>query len=177
MTRLRIYMDVDGVLNASVPHPGWFPVGGSQPSTGLAQGYRIQWAQPMVDALNKFVLEHDAEFVWATTWCHAAQEDIAPLLGLDVGTVKQSRVLLPINGRVSFPSIDWKVDALINEQRESPMPFVWLEDEISNVELRMVENAGIQDMLAINPGFSFGIQPKHLEAMEAFSRSLDEEEE
>jgi hypothetical protein len=83
----RIYLDVDGVLNAvSSRAPSPEECGWSQDSWRRERinGYMISWSTELVDALNELVAD-GVEIRWLTTWCELAQQLIAPALGLKGG--------------------------------------------------------------------------------------------
>lgn len=154
-TRVRIYQDVDGVLNAKMPYWGDKPRNGHAKDNGYE--YRIRWSATMAAELDGL----DADRVWLTTWCDNANTEIAPLLGLS----GPSRVLLPRSGRVTFPSIFWKVDALSEEQINDPSPFIWLEDELMDEDRELVEKLG---GCAPKINSQTGISKANMEEMRAY---------
>jgi hypothetical protein len=116
---VRIYQDVDGVINAHMPY-GWGRLQNGYAKSGLTD-YKIRWAPHMIEALDAL----DAVRVWATTWCADAEWGIAPLVGFKPA----ERVLMPRSGEVTFPSVYWKIDAIVADQESDPGPFIWLDDE------------------------------------------------
>lgn len=163
LTKVRLYQDVDGVLNAQMPF-GW---GKTQNGSAVAGGIRwkIRWAPAMVAELDAL----DVERVWATTWCDDAEhpeDGIVPLMGLTPG----SRVMMPLTGEVTFPSIYWKFEALIADQEDSPSRFVWLDDEIDPDQREAVLDMG-GFAADINP--SLGITPKIMEQIRLYIDGAD----
>lgn len=161
MTRARLYLDVDGCINlfgaspwpsgeihsgiATLVHDGFGQVidedgwaRGSNPS------YAINWAPEMIAELNAL----DVDLVWLTTWCHNATDLIAPMVGLTL----ESRVLEPITGRVSFPSIFWKVVALAADLKDFDGKHIWIEDEPTPEDYQY-------EGLRIKPDPNFGVSP------------------
>src|SRR5690606_39765676 len=78
--KVRIYIDVDGVINAFSNAQPWGKV---KPSVTVAYGYRITYHQGLIDALKDIDNSNDnVEFVWLTTWQTLARTDLAPAVGL-----------------------------------------------------------------------------------------------
>lgn len=179
MTKVRLYEDIDGCLNASWNARAWrsdedeenvgyqrdwvFP---EYDDYGFRKGpsgikYRMEWNERLIEALNGL----DVEFVWATTWRGDA---------LKVGTAMKlihqpQRVLHPRSGETTFPSIEWKFDAIVAEQEQSPSPFIAVDDEWndgtgSNRTQTLVKLGG----LVISPSFNFGIEPRHILQMREY---------
>lgn len=172
MAKARLYLDVDGVLNlfgasrwpssevksgvATLVHDGFGQViqeGGWAASANPS--YRINWAPELVDALN----ELDVELVWLTTWCHNASDLIAPMLGLTL----ESRVLEPVTGQVSFPSIFWKVISLVEDLKDFDGQAIWIDDEPNPTDFTTPEG-----VLRIQPDPQFGLSPVDLDMIHAY---------
>lgn len=130
--RVRLYLDVDGVLNAEMPLDWGTPQDGHAKPYDTT--YLLRWAPAMIEELNKL----DVDLVWTTTWRSHAELIIAPLMGITL----PSRVLHPLSGVTTFPSINWKMQALIADQRESPSPFLWVDDEIGMRDIFVGEGLG-----------------------------------
>lgn len=132
--RVRVYQDVDGVLNAHMPDSNWH----SRTANGHAKAegteYKLRWSPKMVETLDTL----DAYRVWATTWCDDAETSVRPLLGL----APAAYVLHPLSGMLSFPSIDWKLAAIVHDQMENPGPFIWFDDETGFRERAIAEALG-----------------------------------
>lgn len=169
MTRVRIYHDVDGVLNAQMPLKEW----GAKPENGKAsitdfrgtETWPIRWSPGYVEALN--ALGDKVELVWTTTWRENALTDIAPLVGI---TLPHQRVLHPLDGVTRFPSIMWKRDAIGVEQELDPSPFVWLEDEAGILERTIsVELGGYTPWI----NHRLGVTPKIFDRIKAYVEAED----
>ena len=178
MVKARIYEDIDGCLNASFNARAWRRDGDTDQAGyqrawvypefddfGVHQGrgfskFRMEWNDRLIDALN----ELDVEFVWTTTW----RED-----ALAVGAVmnlihEPQRVLYPLNGKTTFPSIYWKLDAILDEQERDPSPFVAVDDEWDDrhgLRREALESIG---GLVICPDSNFGITPAHVDLMKKY---------
>lgn len=152
----RLYLDVDGVLNAWQAFRVWGDVERGR-ATSFNGTWDIIWAPNMVTELNKL----DVELVWATTW----RDDsiyIAKLLGLTL----PSRVIHPLNGVTSFPSILWKWEAIKAEQEADPSPFIWCDDE-----LQAWHDIESNNKLILSINSYTGITPDDIEQMKSFVAS------
>ena len=178
MVKTRIYEDIDGCLNASHNARVWRREGdldqagyqrawvhpeyddyGFRKRPGLVK-YRMEWNDRLIDALN----EMDVEFVWTTTWRGDA---------LKVGTAMKlihhpQRILHPISGFTSFPSIEWKDEAILKDQKDSPSPFIAVDDEWD--DQHGFRRASLESLggLVICPDFNFGITPEHVDQMKNY---------
>lgn len=139
----RLFLDVDGVINAQMPY-GWGKL-----SSGNRQGYRISWAPGMVDALASLPLD----LTWCTTWTDKAASDIGGLIGW--GT---EAGYIPSADEWSY-SIDWKFPAVMAEHVEG-QKFVWIDDELEPNMIAWAESVG---GLAIKTNPLVGITPQQIE--------------
>lgn len=154
--KTRLYLDVDGVINAQMPF-GW-----GRLQNGHAHGYKIRWAPNMVEALASL----DVELVWATTWKQYAALEIAPLIGFG----HAARHLVPPARGGAFAdeeyygwSIDWKFPAVQNDQQWSPSPFIWLDDELDVMHVE-----AFPDALVLPINSRVGITPTNIEQMREY---------
>jgi hypothetical protein len=129
----RLYLDVDGVINASRPDPAWrktatasVPFERDSPQNPTT--FEITWAPALVTALNGLRDEFDVELVWLSTWNERANvtANLVPVPGgLRDGRMipysPQSRPAMEANGW-------WKARAIIADQIRSPTPFIWMDD-------------------------------------------------
>jgi hypothetical protein len=178
---VRLYEDIDGCLNAEYNARAWRTpedegahqvgykrtwVSPEYDDYGVRKGtnmikYRMEWNERLVTALN----ELPVEFVWTTTW----RED-ARTVGKAMGLMHNpQRVLHPLNGFTTFPSIDWKYEAIRVEQAENPCPFIWVDDEIWNLPIPALEFMEKElGGLLIAPDPNLGLTPKHISMMKAY---------
>jgi hypothetical protein len=167
VSRVRLYLDVDGVINAWYAGSVWVD---SPLQEGIAAAggynYRIKWSADMVSALSQL----DVDLCWATTWVGAAPTTLAPLIGYGM----DSRYLRPLSGKVSFPSIYWKEAAIREEQLRDPSPFIWIDDEIGWDQQIIASSLG---GLAISPDHQFGITPADIGLMQEYIDTYIELEE
>lgn len=192
----RLYLDVDGVLNAShaarrwrtedeAPDSGYgrgfatsyenngqgeLAVGWSDYRVAKEQTYRITWSTKLIEALKSL----DVEIVWCTTWCDDANRSVGPLVGLG----GDHRVLYPRGGVVTFPSIYWKSEAVCADQEESPSPFIWIDDEVwdlgSETLLSVLPGQPIERYLLVGPEPNFGVSPQQIEEIRNFLKRVRE---
>jgi len=157
-------LDVDGVLNAA--DPGW----DGEPRQGRAVAYgvsyRVRWAPDLVGRIRQVHRSGTVEIRWATTWVDEIGE-IERLLGLP-------RFPLAFSGlgtapAVAAPGVKWRaaLDVVEVERR----PLVWTDDAIPSLgrQLRRLGAGGLPVMLVAPDPFT-GLQPEHLDAIEAFLR-------
>lgn len=165
MSRARLYLDVDGVINASQAM-GWGKLK-KGPARSGGMTWRITWAPAMIEELRQL----DVELVWTTTWRDDALKSIAPLIGWG----EHGRVLHPIAPPGNQPSIYWKVVSVAQDQRESKTPFIWIDDELTDLEPH--EFVGLTPRptaLLLSPNPLTGISPRHISKIKNWLDSLEE---
>lgn len=172
MTKTRMYLDVDGCINAfgyaDAPESPWGAGSSGVASTGgdvgwsLGTAYKIHWYQAMIEELRNL----DIELVWLTTWRNAAPISIGTLINWG----QQARVLHPIDGVSRFPSIYWKYEALLQDQKEDPSDFIWIDDELNHLPL-LDDNSDTFDRgLLITPKPEDGISQRSVKLMKQFMK-------
>jgi hypothetical protein len=129
MFNYRFYLDFDGVVNAEAPEHDVvskfvIPIEGSQ---YLSAENHITFSPTVVHMLDSFRVEHNIELVWLTTWND--REDVLKLSDYLNG-LHGGRVVAPnlIDTWDKKEWTQWKADAIIADQKESPTPFVWVDD-------------------------------------------------
>lgn len=174
--KVRLYIDVDGVINASQGDFVWQHTNSEGECDPNGDGFRylITWVPAMIYALKTL----DVEVVWLTTWCMAAPREIGGLTGFG----QEARVLLPLHGReVTFPSINWKRASLVADQKADPSLFIWVDDELGLSEEGLKLALPDTPRLLLQPDAKTGITPNDVERMKEFIKSnsshdLDEPE-
>lgn len=185
MTLARLYEDIDGCLNAEYNARVWRDKDNPEDLGGYQRGwvtpeyddygarqseyytspkYRMEYNDRLIEALNAL----DVEFVWTTTWREDARQ-AGTLMGL---LHDPQRVLHPLTGQTSFPSIEWKFDAIMYEQDHNPSPFIAVDDEWDSDHGYYRESLESIGGLVICPDFDFGITPKHVAQMRKYLAKL-----
>ncbi|GAB2947772.1 HAD domain-containing protein [Micromonospora polyrhachis] len=127
-----IYVDVDGPLIPFKARPG-----GRDPDLGGAVLQPLNdTGNPLLDRLDPDVgrrlLALGGQLVWATTWMAEANEVISPRLGLPRLPV----VDWPGDDEEPKHGLHWKTLVLV--EWAAGRPFVWLDDELADVDRRWV---------------------------------------
>lgn len=163
---MRLFLDVDGVLNAGAMDKPWR----NERRAESANGWIIVWAPLMAETFKREVVDH-TELWWATTWRNDATLFIAPLMGFG----NPAKVLHPnLDERALRPmeaSIFWKMDAVRKLHQRDPQPFIHVDDEfgpgerphplIEEYRAWARDNGG----LVVGPDYRYGIEPKHIDLM------------
>lgn len=154
-------LDVDGVLNVFQPS-GW-----GVDLTRAKVGFPIRYNQPLIDRMRAIHLSGAVEIRWSTTWCgYKDQLDrLGDLFDLDLPRAFENRPM-------SHTWAELKVEAALAVLEEGRR-LVWTDD--GEVEagrrlfpaLAQAEAAG--RALLIAPEDVLGLQPEHLELIEAFA--------
>ncbi|SBT90628.1 hypothetical protein GA0115233_102078 [Streptomyces sp. DI166] len=123
MPRPLLFLDVDGPLNPWAAQPERRPEGYTTirvPQPDHRRPLRV-WLNP---AHGPSLLALDYELCWATTWMAAANQWIAPVIGLP----ELPYVDFGENLFAQRPDgVHWKTPALVEYARGRP--FAWIDDE------------------------------------------------
>lgn len=161
---IRLFLDVDGVINADQPQ-GW---GRTQNGVASAygQGWKIRWAPAMVKALFDLGLS----LTWATTWKRFAPLSIAPLIGQghNANWLEEPQPP-PLYGYSEAGSIGWKFGAM--QLEDVSEGFVWIDDEIADNHKAWAKSVG---GLAIQPKYRTGISPSDIARIEDYIKTKEE---
>lgn len=155
-------LDVDGVVNAT--RPGW---GGPPRKRGCwsasdAYEYTLRWAPPLVDRIRDLHKAGVVEVRWCTTWCADADalERLWALPTLDRAFTSPDKVEAPASKLAAARQV------LADGRR-----LIWTDD--TEVPLYgEVHDELIADgrALLIRPKHSTGLQPEHMDMIEAFAK-------
>lgn len=159
MSRPVWLLDVDGVLNAT--RPGW----GAAPHHGTAHSdgypYRLRWAPALITRIHAL---HNAGHVtlrWCSTWCAYAGQ-VEHLLGLP----RLERAWThPISHDDALIAKLAAARAVLDQGHR----LIWTDDEAVPTSGPIHDElAATGRALLIAPPSRHGLQPEHLDAIEAF---------
>jgi hypothetical protein len=170
----RLYLDLDGVVNA--PHPPWpetttFTVsdhrGGDYVTT-----YSITVAPEMVAAIDELRADHDTELVILSTWLE--NPAMIGQLSTSLDALHHPRLLtIPKRKFGGYRSSLWKREALVGDlENDPPSAFVWIDDDETPVHGDFVRQAYDLPALMIGPDPEHGITPDDLVSMRRFLEGL-----
>lgn len=166
MTTVRLYLDVDGVINA------WSPTRSPDPSDlryrrVRAAGTIVTYRPVVVDAINALSRAGVVEVNWLTTWNARDRSELVPALGFDEfrGLTRE-----PENG------LWWKTAAILADFKErGPAPFIWADDDLTvfeydNLTEHLIERdqmVPVAPICPVEPGL--GLSNDDLDFMERFA--------
>jgi len=159
MTKPVWLLDVDGVVNAL--EPGW----SGPPRRGYASSggheYRIRWAPALVARIRALHESGVVDICWCSTWCVDADQ-IENLLGLPP---LQRAWTVDVNGlAASLAKLEAARAVLASGRR-----LVWTDDlEVPTSGQVYEELTAGGRALLITPVSRRGLQPEHLDLIEAF---------
>lgn len=164
-------LDIDGVINTS-QKPGW----GEAPRQGIAysqgNGFRMRWAPRLVARILHLRETFDVDLRWSSTWCMSTTH---PEL-LDTHQVEQLMGFprLPIGSEhlrdVTVRTRHYAKGLTAVEVMQAGHPVIWTDDEaITEFKGFFESNEGrLPPHLFIEPDPRRGLQPHHLDDVEAF---------
>lgn len=175
----RLYLDVDGAINAD--EPPFSEVKSTRVQIeyggGMMSRMPLTWAPEVVAQLDEMREEFDLELVWLSTWneMHASMTKLAPALGGLFG----GRAIMDVDAISSDRGRGWwKAQSIIADQEVSPAPFVWIDDEAVMAHGGLVADATAgTPSLTLTTVFEHGIERLHLAQMRSFLGSLRTEGE
>lgn len=160
--RPLVLLDVDGVLNPEVrPGPGWQPHRAQSPigtfDVILNPGHgRL---------LLEFADRAGADLVWATSWEHYANHEIAPRIGLPELPV------IEVNAHTGAAGIHPKTPPVA--EYVAGRPFVWFDDDLDPADTTFLERHGsVGHFRIIHVGPHHGLDEHHLRQAAAWLASL-----
>jgi hypothetical protein len=153
-------LDVDGVVNAT--RPGWSAAPRRATAYADGDGWRLRWAPALIDRIRTLHVSGTVEVRWATTWCAYATQ------------LERMWRLPALERAFNEPLLGSAADAakLAAARRvvASGRRLVWTDDEVvpSSGPVHDELTAGGRALL-IAPAPNRGLQPEHLDAIEAFA--------
>ena len=171
MSVVRIYLDVDGVINV-MPSPNtnglWDAGQKDVPYSVLGYGdiiwkkYTLRWRKKVVEWLAEMSRRDDVEIWWLTTWNHNAVEQLDALFDIkSSGYVRWG--MSPTDYNQYFKCV-----ALQEDQEQSPGPFIWADDVATRIFNYRTPFGDREDFFAIQPIDTVGITDENLDKMEKF---------
>lgn len=168
---MRIYIEVDNVLNAAKCYKAWPGVVDvlevEEVDVGSGAGEGLTWSAEMVDRLKSLRdVGKGIEIVWVSTWGSGCRQ-IARLMGIGEWAA-MGRVLTPLSGDYTFPSIYWKAEAVWADLKYYGGAWAWFD---AGVEV-LWEHPDYKDLLQGENGFvpefagDVGITPEILLGLE-----------
>jgi hypothetical protein len=156
-------LDVDGVLNAA--RPGW----GAAPHAGTAysdgESYRLRWAPALVDRIRALHRAGTVEIRWCTTWCSDADQ-VERLLSLP-------RFERCWHHRLGSTAAALAKLAAARDIVDRGGWLIWTDDEVVPTAGPVHDELTVAGRtLLIAPSPSRGLQPEHLDAIEAFLAAI-----
>ncbi|CAM5650423.1 HAD domain-containing protein [Streptomyces aurantiogriseus] len=156
---MLLFLDVDGPL---IPFGGTAPYPVHEPRTAVDP--LPHPLLPRLDpSLGPRLLTLGCELVWATTWLDDANAVVAPWLGLPP---------LPVVDWPETPTprgLHWKTQALV--AWADGRPFVWLDDEITDVDRAWVAAGHPAPALLHRVDHRLGLTDRDFTVLEEWIRS------
>lgn len=153
-------LDVDGVIN--VAHPGW----GAAPRSGNAYSgataYRMLWAPTLIKRIRTLHRGGTVEIRWCSTWCAEAEqiERLFTLPPLDRSWCHETSAAAAPAAKLAAAR------AVLDQGRH----LIWTDDtEVPTSGPIYDELTRHHRALLLAPSPRRGLQPEHLDAIEAFA--------
>ena len=155
-----LFVDVDGVLSlfgfeASQELPGPFHW-----IDGVAHCIPVASGRLLVRLAERF------ELVWATGWEEKANEYLPGILELPFGELP----CLTFDGRATFGSSHWKLEALDEYARSRPA--AWIDDHIGDAGQLWARSRAAPTLL-VETKAATGITESHVEQLLDWARGID----
>lgn len=173
--KAALYKDWDGVTNAHEPPHGdtaFFEVEIFDHSY-LLNPSKITYSPSVVTFIDRLRRQYGLELVWSTTWNLNNTVLLLPEL---LGGLAGGRVL-PIKLNEAATSkkewTQWKAEAIVEDQRLNPRPFVWLDDNAHAYWSDYVKEHTVAPSIFVTPVSKTGLTLADLESIEAFLSSSE----
>jgi hypothetical protein len=158
--RVRLLLDVDGVLNALSnsdnrgPWKDW--------RFEMVNGFGITWS-PTVAKFIRTLTGQGVDVRWLTTWGHNANDFLCAVLDLPQ---------FPVVAEYAYDSGPrwWKLGPAQLLYELDPVPFVWIDDDL-DYDFEAVEwlaTLPADSHLAVTPDPFTGLNPDHVDSISAF---------
>jgi hypothetical protein len=158
-------LDIDGVINTL--KPGW----GAAPRKTSCAGFVIRWAPELVTRICSLHHSGAVDIRWSSTWC-GYPDQLAALqrtFGLTLDAAFSDRPMSKTWG-------DLKAEAALAVLTEGRR-LVWTDDDEIGAARRLFPALAAAEAdgqaLLIAPCSNRGLQPEHLDLIEAFAADLE----
>lgn len=125
--KARIYLDVDGVLNAVTfndpPQWGW----DGAAIKVVVNGWPITYSPDLVAAINEVAAIPGVGIYWLTTWCHDAPQKLAAVIGL---RGEDWPVVGFDHWRSKVHKTWWKLTAIREHLADFEGGVLWIDDDL-----------------------------------------------
>ena len=172
--RPRLYLDVDGVLNAVKPRfdDVQTVVVTEDHGAGYQTQYQIAWSPTVVRGLEALREDFDLELTWLTTWLGSKTmiDDLVAAVG---GLAGGRSLVMPPRRLSGHITADWKRDLLTADLHSHPTPYVWADDVEVLIHSAFVKDAFPSvESLYIAPLSEHGLTREHLAEIRTFLEDL-----
>jgi hypothetical protein len=141
--RVRILLDVDGVLNAVTPNPD--PEQWPDWNVVKVNGFRICYSPTVGRFFRRMAETEGVELQWLTTWGHTANEELCEVLDIPVCDVAGAPPLQEKHW--------WKLQVAKALWEGDHVPFVWIDDDLGG------DDDGAAEWITSLRPYSIGIKP------------------
>lgn len=165
-------VDIDSTLQVPPPHS--FDIGNNNKKLlklyaewerVIIEGFHITYAPEVIAFINRMHESGLVEIQWLTTWKHLANTEFSPVVGLPEFPVSDAG-----GSDWIYPHENWWKYRSV-EQHASVRPTIWTDDDITKeaaADMKSYAKDNQQESLVIRPAVSRGLEPSHLEQIEAF---------
>lgn len=173
-----LFLDVDGVLNAFAPvRPHVKRQAGGRTVKGKFVPFNLHFDNEVADMV--LALAEHFDIVWATMWNHAANAEIAPLLGLPEYPVAEMNHDAGWDAAIAKGTPTWDVRRMwyaktaLLAQYAGDRPYVWVDDDHSSVDRDWLAQHGTSThFMLVRTDADYGIQWDDVNAAIEWARSL-----
>lgn len=160
--KVRIYLDVDGVLNAVTSgEPAW-----GKPARIEVNGWPITYSRSLIEVLNRVSESPGVRVYWLTTWCHDAPQKLAAAIGLRGED-------WPVVGFDHWQAKDhrawWKLTAIREHLADFDGGVLWVDDDLHYDQAAVDWLREHPRVLGLCPRSELGITPRQAHIIERFA--------
>jgi hypothetical protein len=152
-------LDVDGVLNAT--RPGWSAAPRNGTAYGAGHPYRLRWTPALIARIRALVHAESVNLRWCSTWC-ADAEQVERLFGLP----RLDRAWTDPISHSEAPAAKLAAARAVLGQGHR---LIWTDDDAVPTSGPIHDElVATSRALLIAPLPNRGLQPEHLDTIEAF---------